>query len=268
MCRVLRVSRSGFYKYKHQSSSLSEEKKKKLFKVREVFASSRQTYGSRRVAVVLKRQGIRCNKNQIAKLMSENGLIARGRRKYKVTTDSDHRLPVAPNLVNRNFALEKKNKVWVGDITYIWTREGWLYLSTVIDLYSRKIVSWSLSKRMTKQIVTGALQDAIQTRKPEAGLIFHSDQGSQYASNEFRNILSSINAQPSMSRRGNCWDNAVAESFFKTIKTEFIRWENFQSRREAELKIFSYIEIFYNRQRLHSTNGYLSPVEYEEQNHV
>ncbi len=268
MCKVLRVSRSGYYRYKSQSSSFSEEKKKKLVKVREAFISSHRTYGSRRVVVVLKRQGIRCSKNQVAKLMSENGLFARGRRKYKVTTDSNHKLPVAPNILNREFALEKKNKVWVGDITYIWTKEGWLYLSTVIDLYSRKIVSWSLSKRMTKRIVTVALQEAIQTRKPEAGLIFHSDQGSQYASNEFRNILDSIKAQPSMSRRGNCWDNAVAESFFKTIKTEFIKWENFQSRREAELKLFQYIEIFYNRQRLHSTNGYLSPVDYEEQNHV
>jgi len=200
--------------------------------------------------------------------MSENGLYAKGRRKYRVTTDSNHRLRIAPNLVNRNFAVEKKNKVWVGDITYIWTYEGWLYLSTVIDLYSRKVISWSLSKRMTKQLVTRSLIDAIKTRKPEAGLIFHSDQGVQYASNEFRNILASIDAKPSMSRRGNCWDNAVAESFFKTIKTELIRWENFQTRKEADMKIFSYIEIFYNRQRIHSTIGYVSPVVFEEQKYA
>jgi transposase InsO family protein len=170
---------------------------------------------------------------------------------------------VAPNLLERNFKTNGINIVWVGDITYIWTREGWMYLSTVIDLYSRRIVGWSIGNRITKELVINSLDQAYNMRKPPKGLIFHSDRGSQYASDEFIEKLKSIGAVQSMSRKGNCWDNAVAESFFKTIKSELIYWHRFETRKEAELKIFEYIEMYYNRVRLHSTNNYQSPNDYE-----
>jgi transposase InsO family protein len=196
--------------------------------------------------------------------MRENKIIPKTKLKFRITTNSNHSHTIAPNLVRRNFALEKRNKVWVGDITYIWTREGWLYLSTVIDLFSRKIVGWSLESRMSRKLVMKSLSEAISQRKPEQGLIFHSDQGSQYASNEFRTLIKNNGALPSMSRRGNCWDNAVAESFFKTIKSELIYDGIFSTKQEARLAIFDYIEIFYNRKRLHSTINYMSPHDYEK----
>lgn len=247
-------------------SELEQKNQFLLFKVEEAFLRSKQSYGYRRVFIDLKSEGVDCYRNQICKIMSNKGLQARGRVKYKVTTKSNHNMQKAPNVLKRQFAWEEKNRAWVSDITYIWSKYGLMYLSTIIDLHSRKVVAYALDNRMTKRLVTEPLQRAIQTRKPEEGLIFHSDQGSQYASNECKNVLSSIGAIQSMSRKGNCWDNAVAESFFKTIKTELIRWENFQSRDECELKIFQYIEIFYNRQRRHSSLGYLSPVEFEEKN--
>jgi len=195
--------------------------------------------------------------------MKKYEITPKVRRKFRITTDSRRTRNIAKNLLDRNFETNEKNQVWVGDITYIWTQEGWLYLSTVIDLYSRRIVGWSVDKRMTKKLVVSPLQAAIRQRKPEAGLIFHSDRGSQYGSDDFIRLLSSVDAVPSMSRKGNCWDNAVAESFFSTIKRELIFRILFQTRKEAELSIFNYIEIFYNRVRLHSTIGGLSPVNFE-----
>jgi len=232
--------------------------------VKEAFENSRRTYGCRRITYQLKASGINCYKNKIAKIMNEYKIIPKTKRKYKITTNSNHSHSIAPNLVKRNFTLEKKNKVWVGDITYIWTREGWLYLSSVIDLFSRKIVGWSLGSRMSKNLVIASFSEAISQRKPEAGLVFHSDQGSQYASNEFRALIKNNGALPSMSRRGNCWDNAVAETFFKTLKSELIYDKVFDTKQEAELAIFEYIEIFYNRKRLHSTINYMSPHDYEK----
>jgi len=242
-----------------QRSKASTRKIYLLMKIKEVHEQSNKIYGSRRIYHELKSQGIKCYRNQIVSIMKEFGIKAKTRRKFKATTNSNHKLNISPNLLNRNFALEKKNKVWVGDITYIWTYEGWLYLSTVIDLYSRKIVGWSLGKRMTKQLVIDSLDEAIRSRRPDLGLMFHSDRGVQYASNEFRKMLSRNGIVQSMSRKGNCWDNAVAESFFKTIKTEMIYWNIFKTKYDAELKIFEYIEIFYNRKRLHSKNNYMSP---------
>jgi len=232
-------------------------------RIMEVFEQSKRTYGSRRIYRTLRNWGVVCYKNQVAKVMRIYGLRPKTKRKYKLTTDSKHSKNIAPNLIQRNFKVNDMNKVLVGDITYIWTKEGWLYLSTVIDLYSRRVVGWSLSNRITKELVIESLRDALNKRRPSAGLIFHSDRGSQYASDEFVEFLKSNDVLPSMSRKGDCWDNAVAESFFKTIKSEMIYWYNFRTRAEAELRIFEYIEMFYNRNRLHSSNDYMSPVDFE-----
>ena len=195
--------------------------------------------------------------------MRLNGIKPRTKRKYKLTTDSRHSKNIAPNLLQRNFKADDMNKVLVGDITYIWTREGWLYLSTVIDLFSRRIVGWKVEDIITKELVISSLQDAINRRKPAPGVIFHSDRGSQYASDEFVRFLQDNSVLASMSRKGDCWDNAVAESFFKTIKSELVNWYNFKTKAEAKMRIFEYIEIFYNKNRLHSSNDYMSPIDYE-----
>ena len=196
--------------------------------------------------------------------MRENGIRAKTKRKFRVTTDSKHKLPVAPNLLERNFSTEKPNQVWASDITYIWTKEGWLFLAVIVDLFSRQIVGWSLDKTMTKQLVLAALRQACFRRKPGTGLIFHTDRGSQYCSSDFRRELRLHRMLQSQSRKADCWDNAVVESFFHTLKTEAIYHEVFETRSEAEHFIFEWIESFYNRTRIHSTLGYLSPVAFEE----
>jgi putative transposase len=267
MCEVIKVSKSGFYYWmKRQRSPVTARERYLYVRILEAFEQSRRTYGSRRIYRKLRLWDVMCYKNQVAKIMRMNGLKPKTKRKYKHTTDSRHSKNIAPNLLQRNFHVDEANKVYVGDITYIWTREGWLYLSTVMDLYSRRIIGWSLSNRITKELVIDSLREALNKRKPAPGLIFHSDRGSQYASDEFVDFLESKKAIPSMSRKGDCWDNAVAESFFKTIKSEMIYWYNFRTRAEAELRIFEYIEIFYNRNRLHSTNDYMSPVDFEMKN--
>jgi len=251
---------------KRQRKPITNREKYLYIRILEVFEQSKKTYGSRRIYKALRNWGVMCYKNQVAKLMRIYGLKPKTKRKYKLTTDSRHSKNIALNLLQRNFTVEAINKVLVGDITYIWTKEGWLYLSTVIDLYSRRVVGWSLSSRLTKELVINSLQDAINKRRPSPGLIFHSDRGSQYASDEFVEFLSDNSILPSMSRKGDCWDNAVAESFFKTIKSELVWWYNFCTRAEAEMRIFEYIEIFYNRNRLHSSNDYMSPVDFERKN--
>jgi transposase InsO family protein len=195
--------------------------------------------------------------------MRENDMICKTRRKFKATTNSKHNKPIAPNLLNQQFSVEAPNRCWVGDISYIPTNEGWLYLATVIDLYSRKIVGWSMASHMRAELVNNAILMAIWQRKPSKGLIWHSDQGSQYASNSHREILEQHHIIQSMSNKGNCFDNAVAESFFHTLKTELTHHCKFKTREEAKHEIFEYIEVFYNRIRIHSANDYLSPVEYE-----
>ena len=264
MCRVIGISKSGFYRWmQRQRENIRPNEQYLLIRIKAIYERSKRTYGSRRITWELKSEGVLCYKNQIVRIMRKYGIKAKTKRKFKQTTDSKHNLKIAPNLLQRNFYVAEVNKVWVGDITYIWTGEGWLYLSTVIDLCSRRVVAWSLGKRLTKELVTSSLKNAFKTRNPSIGLIFHSDRGSQYASNEFRKVLSDNQAIPSMSRKGDCWDNAVAESFFKTIKSELIYWFNFKTRKEAELRIFEYIEMFYNRYRLHSTINYLSPATFE-----
>jgi len=264
MCEVLEVSTNGYYNWrKDQRKSAGLREMRLLVMIKEEFDRSRRTYGSPRITQELRVLGEKCYENQIARIMSKYGITPTVRRKFKVTTDSSHTKNIAPNLLDRNFRTDNKNQVWVGDITYIWTQEGWLYLSTVIDLYSRKIVGWSIDKRMTKKLVISSLEAAIMQRKPKKGLLFHSDRGSQYGSDDFIRTLHNAGAKPSMSRKGNCWDNAVAESFFSTIKRELIFRRLFQTRSEAELSIFDYIEVFYNRVRRHSTIGSVSPENFE-----
>ena len=193
----------------------------------------------------------------------ENDIYAKTKRKFKHTTDSNHKLPVAENLLNRQFMQNEPNRVWVSDITYVPTREGWLYLATVQDLFSRKIVGWAMSSRIDRQLAIDALRMAVVNRRPPLGLLHHSDRGSQYASHDYQDVLEEYGMICSMSRKGNCWDNAVMESFYHSIKTELIHHEDFQTREEARRAIFEYIEVFYNRVRRHSTLGYVSPLEYE-----
>lgn len=232
-------------------------------KIKEVYEKSKRTYGSRRIAAELNEECLKIGKNKVAKIMQENGIKAKTKRRYKVTTNSLHKLPIAPNLLKNRPKAESPDKVWVADITYIWTREGWIYLSSILDTYSRKIVAWEVSSSLTKEFVVSTIEKAIKSRKPVSGLIFHSDRGSQYASNEVRNLLAEEGIKQSMSSTGNCYDNATAESFFHTLKTELVYFEQYQSRKEAELSIFEYIECFYNRRRRHSSLNYLSPEQFE-----
>lgn len=266
MCQVLSVSRSGYYSWLNREPSQKQLTNEELkIKIAEIYWQSRGTYGSPRIYRQLVIKGYNYNIKRIERLMKVMGLKAIQKRKFKRTTHSDHDFPLKKNLLNRNFNVTQPNKVWVSDITYVPTKEGWLYLAVVIDLYSRRVVGWSMNKRMTKQLVIKALEMAIQNRKPSKGLIFHSDRGSQYASHDFQQTLWKYVIRSSMSRKGDCWDNAVAESFFSTIKTELIFHNRYQSRKQAKKDIFEYIEIFYNRIRLHSTLDYKSPEDYENE---
>jgi transposase InsO family protein len=203
-------------------------------------------------------------KNRVARLMRLNGIRPKRSRKFKVTTNSKHSLPLAPNLLNQRFIVDSPASVWVSDITYIWTDEGWLYLAGVLDLYDRQIIGWSVSNRINEQLTFDALGKAIMRRSPDEGLIHHSDQGRQYAAGQYRKLLKKNNITQSMSRKGNCYDNAVMESFFKTLKVELIYRYRFRTREEAKKRLFDYIEIYYNRQRRHSALGYLPPAEFAE----
>lgn len=212
----------------------------------------------------LESTGTHCGKHKAGTLMKLAGVQAKQRKKFKATTNSNHSLPVAPNLLQRNFTVPALNMAWVGDITYIWTREGWLYLAVVIDLYSRRVVGWSINKRMTKQLVKDALLMAIWRCKPSPGLIFHSDRGSQYCSHEFQGLLKRHGIRSSMSKKGDCWDNAVAESFFGTLKLELVFWVKYITRDQAKRSIVDYIEMFYNSKRRHSYLDYMTPMQFEK----
>jgi transposase InsO family protein len=265
MCEHFGVSPSGYYAWKKRDDSEKEADKLSLVrKIEEIHMGSRGTYGSPRVFNVLKGLGESCSEKKVAKLMKENGIRAKTKRKFRVTTDSKHNLPVAPNLLQRNFSPENPNEVWASDITYVWTKEGWLFLAVIVDLFSRQIVGWSIDKTMTRELVLTALRQAYFRRKPGTGLVYHSDRGSQYCAKEFREQLKQYRMIQSQSRKGDCWDNAVVESFFHTLKTEAIFHEEFETRAEAIAFIFEWIEVFYNRKRLHSTLGYMSPVAFEE----
>lgn len=264
MCRVLQVSRSGYYAWRKRKPSGRQMANEFLLAlIRLHHRNSRGTYGSRRIHAALQRDGIRCGHNRVARLMRMHQLQARRKRSYKVTTDSSHRFPVVSNVLNQEFSVAKPNKVWLGDITYIATAEGWLYLAVLLDLYSRKIVGWSMQPVLQRRLVLEALKAALSNRRPRPGFLHHSDQGSQYASDEYQALLASQQATISMSRRGNCYDNAPVESFFATLKTECVRDVVYPTRARAKADLFEYIEVFYNRQRLHSQLDYHSPAEYE-----
>ncbi len=236
--------------------------------VREIQREYRGTCGTRRMADALQKRGIKCGRFRAGTLMKHAGVEFKYRKKYKFTTDSKHNLPVAPNILKRQFTVNSPDKVWVSDITYLWTREGWLYLAVIIDLYSRMIVGWSLKDRMKKELVCDALKMAHGRRMPDDNMIFHSDRGSQYCSDEFQRLLKRFQMVSSMSRKGNCWDNAVAESFFGSIKKERVYFMDYHTKKEARRDIINYIEMFYNCKRTHSHLGYFSPMEFEERNLV
>jgi transposase InsO family protein len=269
MCQVLEVSRSGYYCWiQRPESTRSKEDKVLIDQINNVFISSRRTYGSPRIVQTLRKEGYKIGRNRVSRLMKIAGVAAKTKRKYKATTNSKHNLPVAENILNRQFAADKENKAWVSDITYIWTDEGWLYLATVLNLSNRKIVGWAMDSAMTKDLVISALKQAISRYRPVAGTIHHSDRGSQYASLDYQALLKENIFVVSMSRKGNCYDNACMESFNGTIKTELIYGERFKTRTEAKAAIFEYIEVFYNRLRIHSSLNYQSPEEYEKANKV
>ena len=232
-------------------------------KITEIYHKNRKRYGSPRIYQQLLREGYAIGKKRVERLMRELDIQAVAKRKYQATTDSAHAKPIAENHLNRNFTPEKPNTAWVADITYIYTQEGWLYLATIMDLYSRKIIGWSLRERLTKELVIAALDMAVRERNLSSDLLLHSDRGSQYASELYQLHLLKHGILCSMSGKGNCWDNACMESFYRTIKVELIYQNTYQTRRQAQRDIFEYIEIFYNRERLHSSLGYYSPEEYE-----
>lgn len=264
MCRVLEVARSGYYAWRKRPESDHKKADKRLLEdIKRIHRQGRNAYGSPRVTKQLHAEGVRCGKNRVARLMRAAGLRAVAKRKFKVTTDSRHDYPVAPNLLNRDFTAERPNQVWVTDITYIPTLEGWLYLAIVMDLYSRQIVGWAMDRMLTKELVIKALRQAIGRRNPPQGLIHHSDRGCQYASLQYQMMLREYGILQSMSRKGDCYDNACAESFFHTLKVELIHRQRYWTRSQARQSVFEYIEVFYNRVRLHSTLGYVSPYQYE-----
>ena len=263
-CRVLGVSRNGFYQYQKTLKRPADPDHQEMVEwVKDIAKSSKYTYGSRRMKKALNALGYPVSRDKARKLMKEAEVRAKQIKKYKVTTNSNHKQPVFENRLNREFAVAQPDRVYAADVTYIWTQEGWLYLAVVIDLCSRKVVGWSMSSRMKAQLVCDALQMAIWRRKPEAGLIHHSDRGSQYASKAFRRLLKAHGIEGSMSRKGDCWDNAVVESFFGSLKQERVHWNHYQTRYEAQQDILEYITMFYNSKRLHSYLGYLSPNEFE-----
>ena len=264
-CEVLRVSRSGFYSWRKRPPSVTATRRAALTQeVREVHRISRETYGAVRVHQALGQRGTKCDRKTVAKVMRAAGIRSKTSRKFRVTTtDSNHPHPVAENVLARDFTADKANQKWVADITYIATLEGWLYLAAVIDLFTRKVVGWSMSERIDSRLVVDALAMAVSRQLPDAGLIAHSDRGVQYASEHYQRTLTTHGIECSMSRRGDCWDNAPDESFFATLKKELVHHEVYETRTEARASLFEYIEVFYNRQRLHSSLGYVSPTDFE-----
>jgi transposase InsO family protein len=265
LCRVLEVSRSGFYGWLRRPESPASRANRLLSQeIAEIHRDSRGTYGSPRVYRELKRRGKAAGRHRVARLMRRDGLQAKTKRRFKATTDSRHCYPVAPELLHRDFSPEGPNRVWASDITYIWSTEGWLYLAIVMDLYSRRIIGWSMAERLTTPLVSDAARMALQWRNPPRGVLHHSDRGSQYASDDYQELLTKNGMLCSMSRKGNCWDNAPVESFFSTLKREWVFHQRYRTRDEARQSIFDYIERFYNRQRIHSSLGYRTPLEFEQ----
>jgi len=265
MCRVLEVSASGYYDRLNRKPSTQQQRRDKIARAAsEYHFQSHQIYGYRKVWQDLYAAGINCCEETVRRIMSELGLHSRVKRKFVVTTDSEHNEPIAANVLGREFNAEKPNQKWVADITYIATQEGWLYLAAVMDLYSRRIVGWSMSERIDTALVQSALDMAIFQRRPGAGLMHHSDRGVQYASGNYQLKLKDLDIVCSMSRKGDCWDNAAMESFFGSLKTEWVYGKKYESREIAKNDLFNYIEVFYNRKRRHASLGYVTPIAFEQ----
>jgi len=265
MAGVLGVTRSGYYAWKKRGISERERANEELAEeIENIQEKVKYRYGSLRVVRELRRRGRKVGRNRVARIMARRGLGYKRGKKHRKAPDRSDNLGIVGNLLERKFEVSEENKVWVSDISYVWTQEGWLYLCVIIDLYSRKVVGWSMGRDMKTGLVIKALMMAMMSRGVDKGLIFHSDRGTQYSSYQFREVLREKGIRQSMSRKGDPWDNAVAESFFKTLKAELLGDRVYRTVREARIAIFEYIEIFYNRERLHSTLGYVSPEEYEK----
>ncbi|MFB5193285.1 IS3 family transposase [Alicyclobacillus fastidiosus] len=266
MCQVLQVYRSGYYAWLKSPDSARKKRRKKLIqRIHQIFLSSRRLYGSPKITQVLRKEGLRVSQKTVAGIMRENGLKSRTVRKYKATTNSKHSHPVHDNVLNQTFQAQRPNQVWMSDITYVWTNEGWLYVASVMDLFTRKIVGWKADSRMTKELVIDALEQAYQREKPDDGILHHSDRGSQYASREYQDKLKEYKMIGSMSRKGCCYDNACIESFHSVIKRELIHLETYTSRARAKRDIWEYIEVWYNRRRIHSSIRYQTPVQFQDE---
>ncbi|OUS30842.1 transposase [Thalassotalea sp. 42_200_T64] len=267
MCKVLEVKSNNYYSFqKRNAKKVDDPDHVEIIEwIQEIAKFSGYSYGERRIKAALDALSFPMSRYKVAKLMKEADVWVRSKKKYKVTTNSDHKQPVFDNLLKREFDVAQPDQAYVADITYIWTQEGWLYLAVVIDLFSRKVVGWSIGSRMKAQLVCDALTMAIWQRRPNAGLIVHTDRGSQYASKVYRNLLKANKIKGSMSRKGDCWDNAVVERFFGSLKQERVQWKNYQTRFEAQQDILNYIAMFYNSHRLHSYLGYKSPNDYESE---
>ena len=264
LCRVLKVSRQGFYAWLTRPPCERQRTDVALAgRIRKVFEKHRRRYGSPRVHLELRDEGVRTSRKRVARVMRQNKLVARCRRRFVCTTNSMHPYAPAPNVVARNFTPTAPDRVWAADITYVPTRAGWLYLAVILDLYSRRVVGWSMQPYMDRRLVLNALRMAVQARNPAPGLVHHSDRGVQYACDDYRQALASVGAVPSMSRTGDCWDNAPVESFFSSLKRELFDDAEFATHDVARAALFEYIEVYYNRQRRHSTLGHRSPMEYE-----
>ena len=265
MCKVLEVSRSGYYAWRDRPPSAREMANQELYTaIQRVYTESHRTYGSPRIYQALQKQGVACSENRVARLMQAHDLQAEPRARYQSTTQRNAADPVAPNVLDRKFTAERPDEKWLTDITYLPTEEGWLYLAAVLDLYSRRIIGWAMAERMTGDLTLKALRMALQERQPELALIHHSDQGSQYTAGDYQQLLADWDIQVSMNGVGSWYDNAPMESFFGTLKQEWVYPRTFHSRQEARTEIFYYIEAFYNQRRLHSALDYCSPVEYEQ----
>ena len=264
LCEAVGVSRSAYYAWCRSGPSERELANERLLaEIRAIHVENEARYGSPRIRDELRERGHEVGKHRVARLMRENGIWGRIRRRFRHTTDSRHKLPIAPNLLGQNFTATAPNQAWVGDITYIWTAEGWAYLAVLLDLYSRRVVGWALRKSLNRELAVSALQHALTCRKPPLGLVHHTDRGSQYASQEYRDLLARHGAACSMSAAGNCYDNAVAESFFATLKKELVHGCAFETRSEAYDAISDYIENYYNPKRRHSAVGNVSPINFE-----
>lgn len=270
MCYILGVNRSGYYAWRKRKRSKREQYNNVLLnEIRAIHKRNLGLYGSPRITDELHELGYFCSRPRVARIMRKNNIFAKTKRKFKVTTNSKHNYPISPDLLNQDFTTDAMNKIWTSDITYIRTQEGWLYLTIIMDLFNRQIVGWSMSRRLTASTTTiPALLQAHKRHKPPAELVFHSDRGVQYACKEFRKELAKYKMQQSMGGKGNCYDNAITESFFHTLKTEWVYFEKYQTRFQARQSVFQYIEIYYNRKRKHSSLGYKAPVEFAQLKNV